>query len=191
VTARLPRSDARDNRGRILDAACAAFVAGGLDVPIREIARRAQVGPATVYRHFPTKQMLLAAPFIEHSLAWRAALDDGLADPYPWRGFRLAVSRIADRGFATLRGTDDTGVSHQRHRPAHRAYTRLHLSRRHGHPLDAAPRRSLSKRPDLPQTTHATPTFRQHARRDLAGSLYLWWSGCRVVGWCGRWRRSP
>jgi AcrR family transcriptional regulator len=105
VTARLPRSDARDNRGRILDAACATFVAGGLDVPIREIARRAQVGPATVYRHFPTKQMLLAAAFIEQSLAWRAALEDGLADPDPWRGFRLAVSRLCelqacDLGFA-------------------------------------------------------------------------------------------
>jgi AcrR family transcriptional regulator len=105
VTARLPRSDARDNRGRILDAACVLFVAGGLDVPIREIARRAQVGPATVYRHFPTKQMLLAAAFIEQSLAWRAALDDGLADPDPWRGFRLAVSRLCelqacDLGFA-------------------------------------------------------------------------------------------
>jgi AcrR family transcriptional regulator len=106
VTARLPRSDAWDNRGRILDAACALFVTGGPDVPIREIARHAQVGPATVYRHFPTKQMLLAAAFTEQSRAWRVALDDGLADPDPWRGLRLAVSRLCelqacDLGFTT------------------------------------------------------------------------------------------
>jgi AcrR family transcriptional regulator len=105
VTARLPRSDARDNRGRILDAACATFVAAGLEVPVREIARHAQVGPATVYRHFPTKQMLLAAAFIEQSRVWRAVLEDGVADPDPWRGFRLAVSRLCemqacDLGFA-------------------------------------------------------------------------------------------
>ncbi len=106
MTARLPRSDAWDNRGRILDAARAVFVAGGLDVPMRAIARRAQVGPATVYRHFPTKQMLLAAVFTEQSRAWRAALDDGLADPDPWHGLRLAVSRLCelharDLGFTT------------------------------------------------------------------------------------------
>jgi AcrR family transcriptional regulator len=96
VTARLPRSDARDNRVRILDAACLLFVARGLDVPIREIARHAQVGPATIYRHFPTKQTLLATAFIEQSRAWRAALDGGLADPDPWRGFRLAVTRLCE-----------------------------------------------------------------------------------------------
>ena len=58
VTDRLPhtlRSDALDNRERILDAARAVFAAEGLDVPMREIARRAGVGPATLYRHFPTK----------------------------------------------------------------------------------------------------------------------------------------
>jgi AcrR family transcriptional regulator len=49
------RSHARDNRDRILGAARSVFVADGLDVPIREIARHAEVGPAIVYRHFPTK----------------------------------------------------------------------------------------------------------------------------------------
>ena len=97
VTARLPRPDARDSPGRILDAARALFIAGGPDVSIREIARHAQVGPATVYRHFPTKRTLLAAAFIEQSRAWHAALTSGLADPDPGRGFRLAVSRLCER----------------------------------------------------------------------------------------------
>jgi len=77
------RSDARDNRDRILDATRSAFVTDGVDVPIREIARRAEVGPATVYRHFPTKQMLVAEAFTDQMLAWRSILDEGLADPMP------------------------------------------------------------------------------------------------------------
>jgi AcrR family transcriptional regulator len=47
------RSDALDNRERILGAARAVFAAEGLNVPMREIARRAGVGPATLYRRFP------------------------------------------------------------------------------------------------------------------------------------------
>jgi len=61
VTVDLPhklRSDALDNRERILHAARTAFAAEGLNVPMREIARRVGVGPATLYRPFPTKQML-------------------------------------------------------------------------------------------------------------------------------------
>jgi AcrR family transcriptional regulator len=109
VTARLPRnlrSDARDNRGRILDAARAVFVTDGLGVPIREIARRAEVGPATIYRHFPTKEMLVAEAFTDQMRAWRSILDDGLADPDPWHGFRLVVEQLCelqahDHGFTT------------------------------------------------------------------------------------------
>jgi AcrR family transcriptional regulator len=99
VTARLPhnlRSDARDNRDRILDAARAVFVADGLDVPVREIARRAEVGPATVYRHFPTKEMLLAEAFTDQMLAWRSILDEGIADPDPWHGFCLTVEKLCE-----------------------------------------------------------------------------------------------
>src|SRR5689334_21633673 len=94
MTARLPRSDVRDNHERILDVARALVAANGPGVSIREFARHAEVGPATVYRHFPTKQALLAAIFIELSRAWRAALHGGLVDPDPWRGFQLAVSRL-------------------------------------------------------------------------------------------------
>jgi hypothetical protein len=57
VTGRLPhnlRSDARDNRELILATARAVFAAEGLNVPMREIARRAGVGTATLYRRFPT-----------------------------------------------------------------------------------------------------------------------------------------
>jgi len=107
VTDRLPhtlRSDALDNRERILDAARALFSADGLDVPMREVARRAGVGPATLYRHFPTKQMLVTEAFADQLHACRAIVDEGCADPDPWRGLCLVIERICelharDRGF--------------------------------------------------------------------------------------------
>lgn len=99
VTARLPRA-------RILDAARATFVTEGVATPIREIARLAGVGPATVYRHFPTKETLAAAAFTEQARAWQSTVEEGLGDPDPWRGFRVAVGRLCalqarDHGFTT------------------------------------------------------------------------------------------
>jgi AcrR family transcriptional regulator len=98
------RSDARDNRERILDAARAVFAAEGLNVPMREVARRAGVGPATLYRRFPTKEVLVTEAFTEQMCACQVVVDEGLADPDPWRGFCLVVERICelharDRGF--------------------------------------------------------------------------------------------
>jgi AcrR family transcriptional regulator len=107
VTDRLPhmlRSDALDNRERILDAARALFAAEGLNVPMREIARRAGVGPATLYRRFPTKQLLLTEAFTDEMRACHAIVEEGLAEPDPWRGFCLLLERICElharnRGF--------------------------------------------------------------------------------------------
>ncbi|MFJ6571194.1 TetR/AcrR family transcriptional regulator [Streptomyces sp. NPDC091292] len=99
-----PRSDARDNRERILDAARAVFAVEGLNVPLREIARRAGVGPATLYRHFPTKQLLATEAFTDQMRVCRTIVEEGLADPDPWHGFCLVIERICelharDRGF--------------------------------------------------------------------------------------------
>jgi AcrR family transcriptional regulator len=107
VTDRLPqslRSDAQDNRERILQVARAVFAAEGLDVPMREIARRAGVGPATLYRRFPTKETLVTEAFTEQMGRCHAIVDEGLADPDPWRGFCHVLEEICelharDRGF--------------------------------------------------------------------------------------------
>lgn len=82
------RADARRNRERILAAATAAFAAEGLSVPLDEIARRAGVGPGTLYRHFPAKETL-----------WEAVLHDRLqrlADEAE------ALHRVGDPGEALL-----------------------------------------------------------------------------------------
>ncbi|MEU2774326.1 helix-turn-helix domain-containing protein [Streptomyces sp. NPDC007162] len=110
MTDRLPqalRSDAQGNRDRILDAARTLFAAEGLNVTMRAIARRAEVGPATLYRRFPTKQTLVTEAFMEQMRACHAIVDEGLADPDPWRGFCRVIERTCElharnRGFTDV-----------------------------------------------------------------------------------------
>ncbi|MQY31518.1 TetR/AcrR family transcriptional regulator [Nocardia aurantia] len=63
---RTQRADARRNRERVLAAAREAFAAEGISVPLDDIARRAGVGPGTVYRHFPTKEALFHAAILDN-----------------------------------------------------------------------------------------------------------------------------
>ncbi|MBD8604563.1 TetR/AcrR family transcriptional regulator [Pseudomonas sp. CFBP 8771] len=58
---RRPRADALRNRNHILEVAGLAFADEGVDVSMDSIAKRAGVGPGTLYRHFPTRDALLAA----------------------------------------------------------------------------------------------------------------------------------
>ncbi|WAL95780.1 TetR/AcrR family transcriptional regulator [Streptomyces sp. Je 1-369] len=55
------RADARKNRDHLLAVAGAAIAEQGVDVALRDIARRADVGLATLLRHFPTREALLDA----------------------------------------------------------------------------------------------------------------------------------
>ncbi|MEI7054828.1 TetR/AcrR family transcriptional regulator [Nocardioides sp. CCNWLW239] len=52
------RADAQRNRERLIEVAHAVFKERGLDAPLDEVARRAGVGPGTLYRHFPTREAL-------------------------------------------------------------------------------------------------------------------------------------
>ncbi|MBB5317084.1 TetR/AcrR family transcriptional regulator [Tunturibacter empetritectus] len=63
-TARKPRADAQRNRQRILEVAKQVFTRRGAEASMDEIARRARIGPGTLYRHFPTRDDLLAAVYI-------------------------------------------------------------------------------------------------------------------------------
>lgn len=60
------RSDARRNQAKVLAAAAEVFAEYGLSAPVDEIARRAGVGPGTIYRHFPTKAALGEAVVMAH-----------------------------------------------------------------------------------------------------------------------------
>jgi len=60
---RKPRADAQRNRERILEIAKQAFTRSGADTSLDDIAKRAGVGPGTLYRHFPTREELLKAVY--------------------------------------------------------------------------------------------------------------------------------
>src|SRR5262245_1196857 len=60
-TARSLRADASRNRDQILAAARDVFIERGVDAPLDDIARRAGVGIATLYRRFPDRPALIAA----------------------------------------------------------------------------------------------------------------------------------
>ncbi|MFD3922938.1 TetR/AcrR family transcriptional regulator [Streptomyces sp. NPDC058595] len=66
-----PRADALRNRERIVAAAREILVESGPDVPLDEIARRAGVGNATLYRHFPDRSALILD--VVHSVMARTA----------------------------------------------------------------------------------------------------------------------
>jgi AcrR family transcriptional regulator len=63
-SARKPRSDAQRNRERILEVAKQVFTRRGAEASMGEIARRAKIGPGTLYRHFATRDDLLATVYI-------------------------------------------------------------------------------------------------------------------------------
>jgi AcrR family transcriptional regulator len=85
---RTMRSDARRNHERILAAAQAAFSEHASEAQIDDIARRAGVGVGTVYRHFPTKDALLAELIRLKLTGLRDRARRKLADDSdPWEAF--------------------------------------------------------------------------------------------------------
>ena len=101
------RADAARNRAAIVEAARAVFAEQGLNAPLDEIARRAGTGNATLYRRFPTRGDLVAAVFADRMTEHLEAVEAGLADPDPWRGFASYVEAVGamqarDRGIADL-----------------------------------------------------------------------------------------
>ena len=60
---RKPRADSVRNRKRVLDAAKVVFAAGGPAASLEAVARMAGVGTGTLYRHFPTRELLFEAVY--------------------------------------------------------------------------------------------------------------------------------
>ncbi|MFD5778629.1 TetR/AcrR family transcriptional regulator [Streptomyces sp. NPDC126933] len=96
------RRDAAENRTRMLAAAARAFAEHGLAAGMEDIARLAGVGPATLYRRFPTKDLLvseLVAAFYDKLVV----LADEASEQPPGTGLELFL-RAVGRHIANSRG---------------------------------------------------------------------------------------
>jgi len=121
-----PRADAVRNRAAIVAAAREVYGDHGLDAPLDEIARRAGVGNATLYRHFTSRCTLAAAVFAETLERVIDAARAAAKEDDPWQGFVghvrfLCELQATNRGLADLLTTEMTG-SADLERLRHQAY---------------------------------------------------------------------
>src|SRR5947209_14869447 len=94
------RADARRNREAVIAAAKKLFADQGLDAQMPDVARVAKVGVGTVYRHFRTKDELIAALVADRFERLAEKAREGLQAGDPWQGFcdfiRFAAQIQAD-----------------------------------------------------------------------------------------------
>ncbi|MER7183225.1 TetR/AcrR family transcriptional regulator [Streptomyces hyaluromycini] len=115
AAARPRRADARRNEVTLLEAAAAAFVASGVEAPVRDIAARAGVGTATIYRHFPTRADLIIAVYRHQVDACAEAGPTLLAGaPTPYDALREWIDLFVDflatkHGLAAALHSDQAG----------------------------------------------------------------------------------
>jgi AcrR family transcriptional regulator len=104
------RADARRNREAVVSAAKQLFADQGLEAQMPEIAKAANVGVGTVYRHFPTKDHLVAALATDRFERLAAKGREALEAPDPWVGLsdfvRFAAQiQAEDRGLCEVMGS--------------------------------------------------------------------------------------
>ncbi len=99
------RADAARNKARIVAAAAEVFAERGLEASTAEIADRAGVGEATLYRRFPTKDDLIAAIIATKMDEALEIATQCLLEPDPWRGLERFLYEMTERS------THDQGVS--------------------------------------------------------------------------------
>ena len=83
---RMLRADARRNREAVLTAAKELFAERGLEAQMPDVAKAANVGVGTVYRHFPTKDHLIAALVSERFDRLAGNVQEGLEAADAWEG---------------------------------------------------------------------------------------------------------
>ncbi len=92
------RRNAQQNRERILAAAEVVFGEQGAAGSTEEVARRAEVGIATVFRHFPTKDALVEATLLRHFGDLIARAEALAASPDPAKALRTLVRVMIETG---------------------------------------------------------------------------------------------
>jgi AcrR family transcriptional regulator len=107
---RVLRADARRNREAVIAAAKKLFADQGLDAQMPDVAKAANVGVGTVYRHFPTKDDLIAALAAERFERLAEKAREGIEAEDPWQGLcdfiRFSAQIQADdRGLCEVMGS--------------------------------------------------------------------------------------
>jgi AcrR family transcriptional regulator len=95
-TDRSVRADARRNINALLQSAMTVFATSGVDAPVRQIAEKAGVGVATVYRHFPLRSDLIEAVFRHEVDACADAAEDLAAKFDPDEALARWMQRYVD-----------------------------------------------------------------------------------------------
>lgn len=107
------RRDARRNRELLLEAAHEVFTEQGLDAALDVIARRAGVGNATLYRHFPTRAALVDAVFRDSLTGTMDAGERARKAPDAWAGL-TGYLEVVFGALAADRGSNDLMTTHLR-----------------------------------------------------------------------------
>lgn len=89
------RADARRNRQRLVAAAMELFVEQGVDVALDAVARRADVGIGTLYRHFPDRHALAGTVALESFATLRRLASDETAPGSAPGGLQRFLVRVA------------------------------------------------------------------------------------------------
>jgi len=171
------RADAKRNRDLLLAAARTAFTERGAEASLEDIARRAGVGVGTLYRHFPTRQDLVEAVYVEEVEALCRSAENAV-DASGWdalvRWFDRFVEYVATKRALVDEMVATIGQDAPVFRACHDAIFRA------GEPLLARAKAEGSVRPDIEfmdairivsgvtMIRHATP---EEIRRVLAVAL--------------------
>ncbi len=91
------RADARRNYERLVAAARDTFVAEGVDTTLEAVARRADVGIGTLYRHFPTRFDLVAAVYMQDVNALEKTARESVDKP-AWDALAGLMSQFVEFG---------------------------------------------------------------------------------------------
>ncbi|MER8187771.1 helix-turn-helix domain-containing protein [Kitasatospora sp. NPDC094015] len=116
-TGRPLRADAQRNRDKILSAAVRVFAEEGLEAHLERIAKEAGVGSGTLYRNFPTREVLIEAAYRNELIRLCDAAPDLLATLAPRDALRAWTGRFIDYATAkfgmadALRALVDSGVN--------------------------------------------------------------------------------
>ena len=97
------RADARRNYERLLAVAAESFSENGADASLDDIAKRAEVGPGTLYRHFPTRQDLVEAVMDQWMESVLAEAEPLLESPDPAEALSVWLRRLVSH-VAVFRG---------------------------------------------------------------------------------------